>query len=175
MVFLMNNTFNLMDKNFYSEEEIRERLHQALLENPFQEFLFEEFVKSENGEYKIPDDYKFSLFNGELAVIDVINRTSPKAGLSGCYDEHWNKVDTLSAYYHEAPYQAPPHCLAEMIEHAKKLSKAYQIFVRIDFYATDKGAVFGEFTPTPGRGEGFTIDADKKLLECWDKFCPGMI
>lgn len=175
MVFLMNNTFNLMNKNFYSVEEIKEQLYQALSENPHQEFLFEEFVKSESGEYKIPNDYKISLFNGELAVIDVINRMSPKSGLSSCYDEHWNRVDTLSAYYNEASTQEPPLCLAEMIGFAKKLSKAYQIFVRIDFYATDKGAVFGEFTPTPGKGEGFRLDADKKLLKYWDRYCPGMI
>lgn len=175
MVFLMNNTFNLMDKNFYSEVELKELLNQALLKNPHQEFLFEEFVRSESGEYKIQNDYKISIFNGELAVIDVINRTSPKTGLSSCYDENWNRVDTMSAYYEEAPTQEPPECLSEMIGFAKKLSKAYQIFVRIDFYATDKGAVFGEFTPTPGRGEGFTPDADKKLLQYWEKFCPGMI
>lgn len=175
MVFLMNSSFNLMDKKIYSDTELKELLNQALSENPHLEFLFEEFVKSENGEYKIPDDYKISLFNGELAVIDVINRKSPKTGSSSCYDEYWNRVETMSAYYQEAPYQAPPACLIEMIDYAKKLSKAYQIFVRIDFYATDKGAVFGEFTPTPGKGKGFTSNADKKLLKYWDRFCPGMI
>jgi hypothetical protein len=43
-----------------------------------------------------------------------------------------------------------------MTEAAVRFSKAYEIFCRVDFYATDKGAVFGEFTPIPAVGKGFT-------------------
>ena len=34
---------------------------------------------------------------------------------------------------------------------------------RIDMYATERGPVFGEFTPTPEGGEGFTEWADRYL------------
>ncbi|MEJ7679344.1 MAG: hypothetical protein WKG06_16095 [Segetibacter sp.] len=37
------------------------------------------------------------------------------------------------------------------------------------------GAVFGEFTPTPALGNGFTPDAQKLFTNYWDKFCKGMI
>ena len=50
-----------------------------------------------------------------------------------------------------------------------------RIFVRIDFYATDKGAVFGEFTPTPFRGLFFTPHADKLFIPLWDQYCNGLI
>jgi hypothetical protein len=56
---------------------------------------------------------------------------------------------SLTSNYPLGEVQRPPKCLSEMIEYARRLSKAYEIFCRIDFYATDKGAVFGEFTPTP--------------------------
>ncbi|MBF9253454.1 hypothetical protein I2I11_09140 [Pontibacter sp. 172403-2] len=175
LVFLMDKGLNHMDKRFYSKEALREIMAAALKKNPYQEFLIEEFVRSEGGEYTIPVDYKLSLFNGELAVINVINRTSPKAGLSSSYDENWNMLEDICRLYQHAPYQEPPACLNEIISNAKKLSKTYGIFVRIDFYATDKGAVFGEFTPTPGQGRGFTTKADKMLLDYWDRHCPGMI
>ncbi|MFT2009870.1 ATP-grasp fold amidoligase family protein [Pontibacter sp. 13R65] len=175
LVFLMNKGFNLMDKTYYSETQLRAELDKALRKNPYMEFLIEEFVRSESGEYKIPDDYKISMFNGEVALIDVINRVSPKEGLSSCYDENWNMIENISQFYKQAPYQKPPACLEEMITFAKTLSKSYEIYVRIDFYATDKGAVFGEFTPTPAAGAGFTPKAEQVLAGYWDKYCNGSI
>ncbi|WP_347159733.1 ATP-grasp fold amidoligase family protein [Pontibacter chitinilyticus] len=175
LVFLMDKHMNHMDKRFYSEADLKKIMAAALKQNPYQTFLIEEFVRSEQGEYKIPVDYKLSLFNGELAVINVINRMSPKAGLSSSYDENWNMLEDICQLYQHAPYQEPPACLPEMISFAKKLSKAYEIFIRIDFYATDKGAVFGEFTPTPGRGNGFTAKADQMLSDYWNKYCPDFI
>jgi len=175
LVFLMDKGMNHMDKRVYTHEGLKTVMAAALSKDPYQQFLIEEFVRSEQGEYKIPVDYKLSLFNGELAVINVINRTSPKSGLSSSYDENWNMLEDICKLYQHAPYQEPPACLQEIISCAKKLSKAYEIFVRVDFYATDKGAVFGEFTPTPGRGMGFTPEADKMLSDYWDKHCPNMI
>ncbi|MFD2514645.1 ATP-grasp fold amidoligase family protein, partial [Pontibacter locisalis] len=175
MVFLMDKHMNHMDSCFYSDEQLKDVMQETLDKNSHQEFLIEEFLRSEKGEYKIPVDYKLSLFNGELAVIDVINRMSPKTGLSSCYDENWNMIECIGKQYQRSAYQAPPACLPEIINWGKKLSKAYEIFVRIDFYATDKGAVFGEFTPTPGKGNGFTPEADIMLLNYWDKFCCGQI
>lgn len=175
LVFLMDKQMNHMDKRLYSEEELKTIMAAALTKNPYQEFLIEEFVRSEQGEYKIPVDYKLSLFNGELAVINVINRMGPKSGLSSSYDENWNMLEDICRLYQQSPYQEPPACLQEIISCAKKLSKTYEIFVRIDFYATDKGAVFGEFTPTPGQGKGFTPKADKMLSDYWNKHCPSMV
>jgi hypothetical protein len=39
--------------------------------------------------------------------------------------------------------------------------------MRIDMYATDKGAVFGEFTPTPQGGKGYSEWAEKYLGSFW--------
>jgi hypothetical protein len=62
-----------------------------------------------------------------------------------------------------------------MLDQAKRLSRAYEIFVRIDFYATDNGAVFGEFTPTPSMGGGPTKFGQKLLMFYWDKYCNSKI
>jgi hypothetical protein len=176
LVFLMVDGVNLMDQRKYTPQEIIVKLSQVLELNPHYEFLIEEFVKTEAGEYKIPKDYKMYMFNGEIARIEVINRLSPTEGFTSYYDENWNRMESKGVKYAQTSYnEEPPQCLNEIIQNARTLSKAYEIFVRIDFYATNKGAVFGEFTPTPGYGNYFTPAADKMFTEYWNTFCTGKI
>lgn len=175
LVFLLHNELNLLDNLFYSRKELTEIMRKALEQNPYIEFIIEEFVRSEQGDFKIPVDYKFHTFRGEIAAINVINRFANKEGFMRAYDENWNVITELGTDFPKGPYQSPPACLEEMKMHAKELSKAYGIYVRIDFYATDKGVVLGEFTPTPSAGKYFTPEADKLLIKHWNKYCKGMI
>jgi hypothetical protein len=174
-VFLMNNKINLMNNLSYSEKELLQAMSQEIEQNPYLEFIAEEFVRSDQGCYKIPTDYKFHTFNGTVAAINVINRFANKEGFMRAYDENWNLIPELGTDFPKGPYQDPPGCLQEMLVQAKKLSKAYELYVRIDFYASDTGAVFGEFTPTPSAGKYFTREADKLLVKYWDEHCRGMI
>lgn len=174
-VFLFNNSVNYMDGKTYLKEDIKDILGKALENNASLEFLIEEFIRTEDGKVEIPDDFKFYMFNGKIGCIQVINRLNSSKGFTSWYDENWNFMANLTVNYPDGKEQPAPQCLPAMAEAAKRLSKAYKIFCRIDFYATDKGAVFGEFTPTPGLGIGFTSDGDKLLTECWDKYCKGMI
>ncbi|MCJ8164482.1 hypothetical protein MKJ04_06460 [Pontibacter sp. E15-1] len=175
LVFLMRKGVNLMDKKSYTTEAIKEILKKALEKNRYLEFLVEEFLTDEKGQYRIPDDYKFYTFNGEIAIIQVINRLGPREGFDSCYDAAWNQMPDISAHYPPAARQLPPQCLPEMIAQVKKLSKAYGVFVRVDFYATPRGAVFGEFTPTPGLGKSFTPMAEQLFIDNWGKHCAGTI
>jgi hypothetical protein len=164
-----------MNGKTYLKEDIKEILAKALSTNRKLEFLFEEFVRTESGVYKIPDDYKFYMFNGEIACIQVINRTGPSKGFTTFYNENWQVMENVNTYYPKGEYQQPPKCLQEMIVKAKELSRSYEVFVRIDFYATDNGAVFGEFTPTPFKGFCYTPEGEKLFTNYWDKFCKGKI
>lgn len=175
LVFLMTGSLNLMDGKTYTKEEIRQTLAAALDENIVLEFLVEEFLRTENGEYKIPNDFKFYMFKGNVAAIQIINRLGPSKGFTCSYDENWKLLENVNNYYDDGTYEDPPQCLPEMVEKAKELSISYDIFVRIDFYATDKGAVFGEFTPTPFMGYNFTPFGDRLFIEHWDKYCRGKI
>ena len=58
-----------------------------------------------------------------------------------------------------------------MVKQAEELSKFYEIFVKRSFYATDKEAVFGGFTPTPFISSCFTSDAGKLFNNYWDQYC----
>jgi len=175
LVYLMKNGLNLFDNKTYTPDEIKQDLKKAINNVSHLEFLFEEFVQTEAGEYTIPNDYKFLCFRGVIASIAVIDRVSPKLGYSRFYNENWQKMKKIHFKYPGKEELQPPLCLNEMLSHAKKLSKAYGIFVRLDFFATNKGPVFGEFTPTPSIGKGFTPYGKKLLLDYWDKYCPGLI
>ena len=174
-VFIMNDGLNLFDQKRYTTEQIREELQAELDKHLALEFLFEEFVRTESGKYEIPNDFKFLCFNGEVASVAVIDRISPKVGYSYFYDEHWNKMERLHHLYPGKDEPEKPKCFDQMLEQAKILSKAYGIFVRIDFFASVNGAVFCEFTPTPAMGRGFTKYGKRLLLRYWDRYCPEMI
>ncbi|QNL51645.1 hypothetical protein H8S90_08765 [Olivibacter sp. SDN3] len=176
-VFLMNDGLNLLDNKRYSPEEIVLLLRACVSEFPNQHILVEEFLQNEAGEYLIPVDYKFYCFNGKIAGISVINRFGNHGGTRSFFNEDWIPMKPLlfSFPYDNISEQAKPKCFDEMVEQVKKLSKIYGIFVRIDFYATSKGAVFGEFTPTPGLGMGFTKFGQKLFTAYWDQYCKGQI
>jgi hypothetical protein len=174
-VFIMNNGTNLFDCRRYEPEEIRTILKNMISNREGLEVLVEEFLQNEKGEYGIQTDYKFYCYKGEIACCWVINRESPKSGNGSYYDLNWNKIKMVNTTYPHKFDPIKPKCYEEMIEQARKLSIPYDIFVRIDFYATPKGAVFGEFTPTPCMGKMYTSFGKKLLLDYWDKYCPGKI
>lgn len=175
-VFLMHGEENLFDGKKYSKADIIASLTSASDKNPKLEFLFEEFLRNEKGEYGIQVDYKIYTFNGKIACIRLINRSGPQQGSDNYYDENWNLMPNLrSSNYAVGEYQDPPVCFDEMMDSARKLSEAYRLFVRIDFYATINGAVFGEFASTPSLGMGYTRSGSDFLVRHWDTFCKGMI
>lgn len=174
-VYLMDEGYNHMDKQFYTMEDLMDAMHSVLQLNHQNEFIIEEFLRSEDGIYRIPLDYKVHTFNGEIACIEVIDRKAPSIGHVNVFDDKWNAVENIGCKFIQGDNLTPPHCMDEIISHCKALSKIYRIYVRIDFYATDKGAVFGEFTPTPGIGVGFTRKANYMLTRYWDTYCKGMI
>jgi hypothetical protein len=174
-VFLMNKNLNLFDNKTYSLDQLKMTLNDSLSQNQRLEYLIEEFLPNENGEHKILKDYKIFTFNGRIAAILQINRISPKEGFQSCYTEDWQPLEPLVSTYPKGPYEYPPECLPEMIAGAKKLSKTYKTFVRVDFYASIFGAVFGEFSPTPILGNGSTRFANKLFISYWDKYCCSLI
>lgn len=176
MVFLMDGKTNLFDGKKYSDQQLISMISEASLQESNVEFLIEEFLTDENADRNIMNDYKFYMFNGEVACIRLINRKSPKEGENLYYNEEWDLIPTIKkTKYKEGSYQSPPVCLEEMISYAKGLSKQCEIFMRIDLYATTKGAVFGEFATTPSHGIGYTPNGSRFLMSYWNNYCKGMI
>lgn len=174
-VFVIKNGLNLFDHKYYTPEKLRVALKLEIRKTPAQEFLVEEFLMNDDGAYEILKDYKFFCFRGKIATICVIRRISPQYGYNTFYDEHWNKMEMVNRTFSDGEDHPKPKCFDDMILQAKKLSLAYDIFVRIDFYSTPKGPVFGEFTPTPGMGNNYSKFGEELLLKYWENHCYGLI
>ncbi|WP_298524112.1 ATP-grasp fold amidoligase family protein [uncultured Christiangramia sp.] len=172
-VYLMNNGVELFSNKSFSTKNLKESFLKEL-GGKNTDVIIEELIPDEMGEFRILDDYRLYMFNGELAFIRFDIRNGKSYDITGFYDENWSliKHKVLNSSISDKAIAAP-ESLKEMIMNAKTLSKQYQIFVRVDFFASIEGAIFGEFTPFPRMGKGFTKYGSNYLLNYWDKYCLG--
>ena len=61
-----------------------------------------------------------------------------------------------------------PDCWDEMVASVQKIGEELNIYMRIDMFATNRGAVFGELTPTPHGGKGYSEFGDRFLGSYWE-------
>jgi len=146
-------------------ESFYERGREWPYKNIAPQIIVEEYI--DDGSGIAPSDYKFFVFDGKVALIQVdVGRFSDHRRT--LYDKHWNELDarlSFPAVYGGAPR---PRHLEEMIRAAETLCNDVD-FVRADFYDTENKIYFGELTTTPGSGlemfEPVTFDA--YLGEMW--------
>lgn len=179
-VFALDNGVNLFDGKIWDREAIIRQLSEVKSQTDLSSimydcrsgFMVEELLESWDHKPGIPLDYKFYAFGSRIAFIHIIERNS-NARLSAnrhwLFDEHWvplqrQVVRTQALETNPLP---APDCLAEMVGMVKRMGSALGMFMRIDMYATTRGAVFGEFTPTPHGGKGFTPWADEWMGGLW--------
>jgi hypothetical protein len=134
--------------------------------------MIEEYLEDWNSPDSIPFDYKFHMFGEKCAHITIIERLSNNNSKENKFwnvTEDWEAlpIQFVRTQIPQETLPPKPDCWDELCESAKKLGSELGIFMRIDFFATTRGAVFGEFTPQPHGGKGFTIEADKWLGSIW--------
>lgn len=138
--------------------------------------LVEEFLRSEDGEYRVPVDYKCHMFGETLGVIERVERLGRRSTdiVLSYYDADWRPLERMvrTDKFPHGPAVPPPRCADGILDTARRLGRAYGTYVRVDVYATDRGCVFGEFSPTPTRGEGYSDFGDEYLLSHWRSALP---
>jgi len=133
--------------------------------------LIEEFVRTEDGRYALPREYKCFMFAGVLATIEVVTRERDGLAVQSYYTPEWRLEPlTMTTRYPEGPAIDPPRCFDAIVDTARRLGAAYGTFVRVDLYATDRGCVFGEFSGRPQNT--FTPEASRYLGELWEQYLP---
>jgi len=139
------------------KEKIVEYLNKHLLAPgtnvTHQKVIIEELLEAEQENEPLLD-IKLFYFAGNLAFLQIIdptkrpeNRIYPRFH----YSIHWQR---LPIHKQEAPlddHMERPKCLDDIIMWGNKIAAAYfpNTFIRLDFYPTNKGAVFGETTLAP--------------------------
>ncbi len=111
--------------------------------------IVEELLAGVNG--AIPDDYKFFVFHGRCAFVQV---DSGRFGLrtQDFFRPDWQHLPLSGGPPWAEPELAKPACLTEMIEVAERLGAGTD-FVRVDLYDVDGRVVFGELTSFPAGGD----------------------
>ena len=172
-VFAIQDGVNLLDGRAWSRNQIVEQLENAAAAGrgaPW--YLVEEFLVNWDHKPGIPLDYKFFMFGERLALVHVIERNS---GAKLAQNRHWYLTEgwelitrrLVRSQQPQPDLPTKPDCWEDMLAVVIGMARELDMFVRIDMYATDRGPVFGEFTPQPHGGKGFTSWADEWLGELW--------
>jgi hypothetical protein len=98
-----------------------------------------------------PPDYKFYVFAGEVAFIEVHSDRFTDHRLRW-YRPDWTPLQVTYGESKLAPAEPmPPSNFAEMIVIAGELGRSFD-FMRVDLYNVDGKIFFGELTPYPASG-----------------------
>jgi hypothetical protein len=175
-VFAMDGGVNLLDDRRWTRQEVVDALDSTAAQHRGSrkmQYLVEEFLTNWDGKPGIPLDYKFYVFGERIAFIHVIERNS---GANLRQNRYWYLTETweplgrqiVRTQIPETSLLPAPDCLAELIDIVRVMGKRLNMFLRIDMYVTDQGPVFGEFTPQPNGGKGYTAAADEWLGAMWE-------
>jgi hypothetical protein len=133
------------------------------------EWLVEEMLLPADGAVRAIDNYHFFCFAGRVEFIMHVRpaeRPSERA-LLDWYTRDWLLTDVKARRPNAGPARAPvnaPQLLATAEGAAARLCYP---FIRMDLYATNRGIVFGEFTPGPGGLNFFKPEVYERLGRLW--------
>jgi hypothetical protein len=131
--------------------------------------LVEELILRQNTSGKLPFDWKFYSFQGEIGLIQQIERIGRNKTLFRYYDGDWKNLGRVRKGDKLNYHLKRPYFPEELITIAQKLSKMIRFpFVRIDLYEDYQGVLLGEITPFPGNLLPFRRDIDKCLGALWE-------
>lgn len=111
--------------------------------------IVEELLAGVDG--AIPDDYKFFVFHGVCAFVQVDAGRFARRTLD-FFRPDWEHLPLSGGPPWAEPEPVKPACLTEMIEVAERLGAGTD-FVRVDLYDVDGRVVFGELTSFPAGGD----------------------
>lgn len=149
---------NWINQNYY------DRKAEWAYKNIKPKILVEELLTHNN---RIPDDYKFYCFDGNVAAVHVV---IDRFGLhrKQFYTPDWKAINLEYMDCKEGIPLAKPENFEVMIEVAECLSRPLD-FVRVDLYNVNGRIYFGEMTIYPGAGVGKFIrgSLDVQLGHLW--------
>jgi hypothetical protein len=129
--------------------------------------IVEELLHKPGAATSIPDDFKVYCFYDQAAMVmqrDMGRQSDPAAWRFKFWDRDWADIGAIKFADRVDPQLAPPLHGAAIIDAAERMGRALRLpFVRLDFYDTERGAVFGEVTMAPGPPEVFTPTVDEQL------------
>jgi hypothetical protein len=158
-----------------SPAELRERMPRTrLLRRPVP-VLIEEFATPHAGGPLLPYECKCHVFGDHVAAVELLLRTSAHDAKHRYYTTNWepipDRINTYAAEDHEL--RDPPAALEGILAAASSLGAGLGTYMRIDFFVTDSGFMFNEFSSLPLGGEYNTPYCNRLFGEAWAERIPG--
>lgn len=118
----------------------------------------------------IPRDFKVFTVAGRVAYTRVHDRNAEGGKRSlASYDRQGKRLpSTLQGWPEAAEDTLLPEGYSRLIELAEAISHKLPWLLRLDFYFTETGPVFGEFTTFPNAGLDSTPFSKRTLLQMWE-------
>lgn len=117
----------------------------------------------------IPRDFKVHVVAGDVGFIRVLDRNAPGGKRSAVsLDREGRRLGPMLRGWPEAEGFTLPQGFGQMIAMAEYLSQRLPWLLRLDFYLTPRGPVFGEFTTFPSAGLNYTPWGRRTMLQMWE-------
>ncbi|WP_071674542.1 ATP-grasp fold amidoligase family protein [Nioella nitratireducens] len=134
-------------------------------------FIAEEFIQDFDDRFAIPRDFKVFVAGGRAHVVQVVDRNAKKVGCRHrFYSRDWVAFSEFQKTNAHGNRVAKPRHYRELLSLSDKIAHDIQCFMRLDFYITKRGVVFGEFTSYPNAGNKFTPLGSHVLCDLMDRF-----
>jgi hypothetical protein len=140
----------------------KSELVQESIKKIKQKIIVEELLV-DCSESKFLTDVKLYAFNGKCKYL-LLAQHFNENGEKRHYDMNFNRIKLKHFDIDDFVHKKPKH-LDKIIDYANKMAESLfpDTFLRIDFYSTTKGPMFGEFTFNPSGSRGFTEEGDMLL------------
>ena len=149
---------------------VQRRFESGRFLNSRTQILAEEYIKDFETDNIVPLDYKTWCFNGLCVFVQIISRNGSKCDWSSCFYGRDGSIveDPIQCSYKHVKKQLPSDSTfkeywSDLIKQSELISRYLKHFMRIDFYLSESGPVFGEFTTYPFAGKRYS-DLGSKVL-----------
>jgi hypothetical protein len=114
-------------------------------------WVIEEYLEDYDSNYDRARDFKCYVGGGKVWFVLVYERNKQN-NKAKHYTRNWLPIKNVWGNYKSAKTVKKPKNLSKLIEYAELIASKIDCFLRLDFYITKRGPVFGEFTTTPNAG-----------------------
>ncbi|MDE4142356.1 ATP-grasp fold amidoligase family protein [Phaeobacter gallaeciensis] len=160
-------------------ETYAKALYGCLFETPPQilaEEMLEDVAAQTDPALVIPRDFKAYAVAGDVAFVRVHDRNAADGKRNMMtLDRQGRRLPAALVGWPEAPgadgmatETVPPAGYDALIAMAEYLSARLPVLLRLDFYLTSSGPVFGEFTTFPNAGLDHTGFGRRTVLQMWE-------
>lgn len=130
------------------------------------DLLIEERILDEDGAAGLPVEYKLHVFGDKVGAVQVIQRIGGRAH-HRFYTQKWEPIADPMYRSRQDELRFAPNCFDEMLAVATRIGPIVGTYLRVDFFASTRGAMFNEFSSVPKTN--FTPYCDELFGRLWQE------